>query len=330
MLVFIEVLRAIATLLIFNSHLKDVYPTDILSFGGGLGLALFYMLSGYLLSDINENTRFPKWYLKKIKRLYVPLILYRMILLVIGYIQVSSFTGFIKAFLFPAYWFVASMVIFYAIYYLFVKFIYRKFGKKSIIGAWLFCGISFLILYITKSPIGLFSLENLQICNKFSVETPYVISQFIWFSSMLLGLYVKEFSNNQIKMTNRKYLYLICSVVCVLLFLVVRVFEKLGLDLEFLLPISYIGFSYCVFIFFEGLEDSLKNLQGKIYLKPIKIISICSLEIYFVQFVWINLFKEIIFPINLFLIIFVTIIVGFILHTVSNKLLNLNKKSDIK
>lgn len=37
---------------IANSHFKGVYPTDLLSFGGGFGLALFYMISGFLLADM--------------------------------------------------------------------------------------------------------------------------------------------------------------------------------------------------------------------------------------------------------------------------------------
>ena len=36
MIQFIEVVRAIATMLIANSHFKGVYPTDLLSFGGGV------------------------------------------------------------------------------------------------------------------------------------------------------------------------------------------------------------------------------------------------------------------------------------------------------
>ena len=58
MIQFIEVLRAIATALIANSHFKGVYPTDLLSFGGGFGLALFYMISGFLLAKIKRITKF--------------------------------------------------------------------------------------------------------------------------------------------------------------------------------------------------------------------------------------------------------------------------------
>ncbi len=323
MLVFIEFLRAIATLLIFNSHLKGVYPTDILSFGGGLGLALFYMLSGYLLSNINENTRFPKWYFKKTLRLYVPLIIFKSIQVILGYVKITSFLSFIKTFIFPTYWFVASMVIFYVLYYLFVRFVYKKFGKKSIIATWIFCGLSFIVLYITKNPLGLFSLGDLKFAEIFSVETPYVISQFIWFSSMLLGLYLKEFPINQTKMNNKKYLFLLSSVVCVLCFLGIRVFEKFGLNLEFLLPISYIGFASFLFLFFEAIEDGLKNLQGKFCYKPIEIISMCSLELYYVQFMIIEIFKVLKFPVNFVAILTIAVISSYVLYLISKKIIRM-------
>lgn len=326
MLVFIEFLRAIATLLILNSHLKGVYPTDFLSFGGGLGLALFYMLSGYLISNINENTKFVKWYFKKLLRLYVPLFLFRGFLVVVGYIKITSIMDFVRNFIFPTYWFVASMVIFYAIYYLFVKFIYRKFGKKAIIGTWIFCGLSFTVLYATQSPVGLFSLENLEFMEVFSLETPYIISQFIWFSAMLVGLYVKEFLVMLEEPEKKNYLNLINAILCVLLFLAVRIFELVDIDLEFLLSISYVGFAYFLFRFFIGLENLLKGIQKKIYFKPIKIISMCSLEIFYVQFIWISLFKSIVFPLNILLLVAGTVFTGFILHKISNKVLSIKKQ----
>lgn len=64
MLSYIEFLRAFATVLVANSHFKGVYPNDIFSFGGGFGLGIFYLISGYLLANIKPNTSFPKWYSK--------------------------------------------------------------------------------------------------------------------------------------------------------------------------------------------------------------------------------------------------------------------------
>lgn len=60
----------------------------MISFGGGL--ALFYMISGYVLVNINENSRFYVWYLKKVTRLYISLITLRLIEIVVEYIEIRS------------------------------------------------------------------------------------------------------------------------------------------------------------------------------------------------------------------------------------------------
>lgn len=92
MFYFIEYLRAIATLLVANSHFKGVYPNDILSFGGGFGLALFYMISGFLLANIQNDTKLYKWYLPKLMRLYIPLFIVRIIEIIVGYREIVSMT----------------------------------------------------------------------------------------------------------------------------------------------------------------------------------------------------------------------------------------------
>lgn len=323
MLLFIEVLRTIAVLLIFNSHLKGVYPTDILSFGGGFGLALFYMLSGYLLSGINQKTRFFKWYSKRIIRLYIPLVIFEVIKFIFGFTKITCFQDFFKAFIFPTYWFVASMIILYAVYYLFVKYIYNRYGKKAISTILVICFTLFLIFYISRSPLGLFSLQSLKVSDVFSVESPYLISQLIWFSSMLVGLSVKNTDFFRTNVLKQKTLCFLGVVICSLIFFVVRIFGKIDIDLEFLLPFSYIGFAYFIFGFIKLFENGLQNARGTPVFKLIKIISKSSLEIYYVQFVFIVLFKEFIFPLNFALILVAAILTAVLLHFVSEKCNNI-------
>ena len=126
---FIEALRALAVVFIVNSHLKGVYPSDSFSFGAGMGLALFYMISGYLLAGAAKREHLGKWYVRKVLRLYIPLWIYKTVMVGVGYEAVHGFGGFFRSFLFPAYWFVASMVVMYGVYGLFVKKIYRVYGK---------------------------------------------------------------------------------------------------------------------------------------------------------------------------------------------------------
>ena len=104
MIQFIEVVRAIATMLIANSHFKGVYPADLLSFGGGFGLALFYMISGFLLANIKPNAKLTSWYTKKVVRLYIPLVILKLIEMLIGYLKIETVGQFFREFVFPASW----------------------------------------------------------------------------------------------------------------------------------------------------------------------------------------------------------------------------------
>ena len=99
---FIEALRALAVVFIVNSHLKGVYPSDSFSFGAGMGLALFYMISGYLLAGAAKREHLGKWYVRKVLRLYIPLWIYKTVMVGVGYEAVHGFGGFFRSFLFPA------------------------------------------------------------------------------------------------------------------------------------------------------------------------------------------------------------------------------------
>lgn len=67
----VDMLRALAALFVLNSHYGSVYPVK-LTIGAELGVAIFFTLSGFLLSSINANTRFLPWIIKKELRLFVP------------------------------------------------------------------------------------------------------------------------------------------------------------------------------------------------------------------------------------------------------------------
>lgn len=61
---FVELLRAIATALITNSHFDGVYPLDI-SWGGCPGVALFFSISGFVLVKSVTRESFLPWWIKK-------------------------------------------------------------------------------------------------------------------------------------------------------------------------------------------------------------------------------------------------------------------------
>lgn len=322
MIQFIEVLRAIATALIANSHFKGVYPTDLLSFGGGFGLALFYMISGFLLANIKRSTKFTEWYFKKVARLYIPLIILKTIEIIVGYLKVDTVGQFVREFIFPASWFGASMLILYLLYYGIVKKLYVKNGIGVIRLIHIIDLAVFLLLFITKNGIGMFSLETLTIADEFSVETPYIISLPIWMSSMLAGFEVSKMYDAPDKQNNSKNvcLYGIGVVVTMVSFFVVKILEKKagGTALMIVLPVIYISFAYTMFRFFMAWEEKIEALSDNIWKKAVWTISACSLEIYYIQFPWIHTFRNFMFPVNWVLIVTSTVVSAYLLHCVSN------------
>lgn len=317
MLYFIEFLRAIAVALITNSHFKGVYPIDMLAFGGGLGVALFYIISGYLLANIKTDTKFSGWYIKKIIRLYIPLWIVKIIQLIFSDIKINSTGDFIREFIFTTgYWFTASLVAFYILYYVYMKYIYLKYGNKSFYIAFGILFIGYTLFYITKLPIGAYSLGNMEI-HEFSVETPYIISQFIWFGCMLLGAFLRKRPSEE-PAVKKKWLYLILAGFSVFLFFLIRVLENKTFDfLEYFLAVPYFGFAYYIFKCFALMENTFINIKENILGKFILLISSTTLEIYYVQQFLISIFAEYVFPLNFVLLVVSIVLLGVGLHFIS-------------
>lgn len=79
---FIHVLRALAALLIVNSHSDKLFPGNFafLGTGGSIGNAIFFFTSGYILFiGIRKNTTpFPAWIRKRIVRLYPSILIFML------------------------------------------------------------------------------------------------------------------------------------------------------------------------------------------------------------------------------------------------------------
>lgn len=142
--------------------------------------------------------------------------------MLIGYLKIETVGQFFREFIFPASWFGASMIILYLVYYWIVKFLYAKKGMSSIWIVDIFVAISFLVMFVTKSKVGMFSLETLQIADSFGIETPYIISLPIWLTSMLVGFQLrKRYDSLKTKQkrkkemaVHRRYFYLYDCLFC--------------------------------------------------------------------------------------------------------------------
>lgn len=253
MFYFIEYLRAIATALIANSHFKGVYPNDILSFGGGYGLALFYMISGFLLASIHRETRFFKWYLPKIVRLYIPLFIVKVLGILVGTTKIDSLGSIIRNFVFPGTWFGASMVILYPVYFCLVKYWFTEKGFRRpaiVIGLSAAC---YCVLFFSRAGIATFSLETLAIESPFSIETPYLIALFVWLVCMMVGYLVRKADSIRV----HRPVWIAGVVVSVAAFLLIKLMTRNGghTAMQFFLGVVYVGFALSLFMIFQGLEQ---------------------------------------------------------------------------
>lgn len=70
-------------------------------------------------------------------------------------------------------------------------------------------------------------------------------------------------------------------------------------------------------------EDACKKLIESRVGKIIEVVNKCSLEIYYIQFMWINLCKTLIFPVNLILITVCIIVSAYVVNDFQSALLNI-------
>ncbi len=118
----VDLLRAVAILLIVNSHLDAFYPEPRFATGGALGNALFFCLSGYGLGGPGRRADcgFARWYLRRVCRIYPALTIAVLLLAVLPGGDWRSWApgDLVAAFVWPTpYWFVAALMLFYAALY---------------------------------------------------------------------------------------------------------------------------------------------------------------------------------------------------------------------
>ncbi|WP_286881625.1 acyltransferase [Sphingomonas sp.] len=108
--------RALAILLITNSHLGFYYPRPGLAAGGMIGNCIFFIVSGWALTvALSDSTeRLGPWLARRLTRLYAPLCVVVTILIFLGRYIPANFHDLFSAYLYPSeFWFVPAIAAFY-------------------------------------------------------------------------------------------------------------------------------------------------------------------------------------------------------------------------
>ncbi len=294
----INYLRAIATLLITNSHFDALYPAGLsfLSFGGLFGNCLFFYVSGYCLTRPRDP--FLPWYGRRIKRVYTPYVLFLPLLLLTGY-----------RFLKPLYWvfpiepyhFLPTILTLYPVFYLFTRL--HESGRvkyPAVLAAAAAAQLLYFFLFVDTSG-------NV-------VEHYTLMGLLSYFVVMLLGAIHRECLRPK-----RTLLYLLGAAVSFALY-TLQVFVPLEGALKILQWEIAIVFAFCAGGFFVSLEGRLPTLGA------VELLSALTLEIYLVQLPIIEAYSHLLFPAGWIYALLSIVGVAWALHWLSQKLTGLIPK----
>ncbi|MBR2336577.1 MAG: acyltransferase [Clostridia bacterium] len=311
MIFFIVILRALATCLITNSHYVGVYPSDIIANGGLLGDVIFFAVSGYCLAKNNKS--FPRWYGKRLWRIYPAVILITVFyfyiikhdLFVLRKQHIHGFEEFAWWYIHPTFYhFVASIILLYVPYYFVSRyeFLRKRIPLLATAVAVIFLG--YYLIFYDKTHYHIDAINEWQI-------------RFLFFESMLLGGY---FRYNDDKFRNKFHwsLPLITAALFVGYFASKMLFSRYAWLAPAQIVNQFIIFALLFFVFwlFASLDEKLEKLP-----KPIKAclgyLASITLEIYLVQQVIVNsLVPHFKFPINWVVITASILAAATVLHCV--------------
>lgn len=303
MYVFIDLLKVLAAICITNSHFSKVWPISGIASGGMLGDIIFFAVSGYCLRRPGIRVKmFGKWYGRRIRRIYITV----WIVGILTYVFVGgSFNcrDILRTFVYPTpYHFVASIMVLYIIYY-FVMWVLERWKISTKNACLLYGGLVFVIYIFTFDK----STYHIDV-----VEEQFI--RFLFLGAMLLGAYFKEKStNNSEKDSPISTLKntVICGITVIVYFVCKILISKLEIlnAVQILTWITIVIALYFIFRWAEDLECRLTNFPP-VMKSGIHSIAQLTLQIYLVQYGIIRQFENLIFPLNLIVIVAFILIVA--------------------
>ena len=308
MVFFITVLRALAACLITNAHYTGFYPTDLIANGGLIGDVLFFAVSGYCLYNIKYELNFQGfigWYGKRIWRVYPPVIIMTAIYMLLGLYSLEEHS-LVWWYIYPTYYhFVASIVILYIPYFFIMNI---DLLKRNILVIMAGIAAIWLIVYFAIYDTSYYHIDT--------VYEPMI--RFLFMESMLLGAWFRQ---NDSRFRNKfKPTCLIMMAISLGIYFASKMLfshKKSLAPFQLLNWMTIFVLLFFIFCTFCGWDKQLEKLPPLLK-NSIEIISEMTLEIYVVQYVIIDIIREIglIFPLNWILVTICILLAAFILHKI--------------
>lgn len=307
-LIFVNLLRLLAILLVVNSHCEELHPYPALATGGALGNGLFFIISGFLYARSFENRqkvpRFGSWYAKKILRI-VPITYVYLFASKAGdlkaLIEARDLGQLLWTFLFPTYyWFMGAFCVFLIVYY----FVVRSRSRHAMPYAFVTLLILYIAAYVLFVDKTTWSVEN---SNSF-------FRWIYYFATMLSGAYVYR---RRERLTRFKpwQLFLGAAASVVVMYADKYAMTKSALLMRMQWVNQACVMVFCIFALAWALAmERRKNYHPTTCLLKLGDISKLSWEIYLVHRTLIPFFTGIIFPVNFVLLLVATVLCAAILH----------------
>lgn len=303
----LDLLRVLAILLVLNSHLDQLYPIPALASGGAAGNGLFFIISGYCLS---LRSSFLHHMARRIVRLYPGVLISVCIQVLLGMKPLGNLSDFVRQCIWPtAFWFVGAIILFDALIWLLDKLKFTDhMGIFTVVMSGLYFVAYFLVVDKTKWSVEAAGLATPGQCFK-------LIYCFYIYAT---GFYIKKHGINK-NLTNHSILLFTLTAVMFIgsfAFKLILVKWPATMPLQFLTQFMVATFAFGALLCGLSFETIYHKLISCRLRNIITKFSSISLEMYLVQFPVISLSVVLPFPVNVLVVLVVTISLAFILHTV--------------
>lgn len=303
----IDILKFIAAILITNSHMDALYGQfSFLSTGGALGDVLFFFCSGFTLFS-GRNARFDNWYKRRINRIYPTIFAWA----IITTLFFNNHQDIIHIILYGGGWFVSCIMIYYIILYIIRHLLYNKLK----------------LVFIVSSLIIIFWYFLMERPSDFNM---YGNTYFKWghyFLFMLLGAII---GSSKIKFYYNIIKDSALLIISLIVYYSILIISNKYYFLHDIQILSLIPLLFVTIYFYKccNTKECSKLYNNKYTGSIIKFIGGLCLEIYIVQIYLLKLNLNIIFPINIFIMFILIIVIAYILRCFARVLSQTFKEND--
>jgi peptidoglycan/LPS O-acetylase OafA/YrhL len=262
----LDLLRALAILLITNSHLDSLYPVPALASGGMFGNELFFFISGFgiALSLARRHQPFRPWIVKRLTRVLEPLAIATVLMLAVGFFRPDSVTALLVL-VAETWWFLPCIMLFYPLLYAVIAA--RRPERAMAIAATIALAI-YGVSYVLLVDFTFFDLER-----HYLVKVPF------YFVVMLGGVWASRLPARS-GTPLRDFLLLAASSAVYLAAMVAM--PRFGLfELQF--AIHAIGLVWLLAIYRFSLWPKVEILRGGVTGPVIMFLSAITLQMYLLQ-----------------------------------------------